>query len=370
VEVALTAEVAHLGLPVREVPVSFDHQGTGRDAAGFAHRGRQFWDVVRVVAATGYGIGWPALAPGRVRLRLATWIAGLLAVMALCWTTAPLALPWLAAACGAALLVWLPCLWIAGVWLGLRRPNYLGRMVPSATGIIFPAVCLPIFWATPLSEEVRAAGVAVVGVMGAVGLLDDMFGSRRQARGLRGHLLALLRGQLTTGILKAVGGLAVGVWAGLLLDWGEPWLIATDAVLIALAANAANLLDLRPGRALKGFVVLAGVLLLSAPNAIHLLGPLLAAAVVSAPADLSGRAMMGDVGSNVLGGVVGLLLAIVLGPWQRLGAVAMLMLFHLLCERLSLSALIARSPFLNAIDRLGTAHLPPLTPAETRQQWA
>ena len=45
VEVALTVRALRRGFTVVEVPTSMTHDATGRDAAGFAHRGRQFAHV-------------------------------------------------------------------------------------------------------------------------------------------------------------------------------------------------------------------------------------------------------------------------------------------------------------------------------------
>ena len=45
VEVALTVRVARAGLRIIEVPTEMAHDATGRDIAGFTHRGRQFLQV-------------------------------------------------------------------------------------------------------------------------------------------------------------------------------------------------------------------------------------------------------------------------------------------------------------------------------------
>ena len=44
-EVAMTIRALRAGLRVVEVPTTMTHRHTGRDAAGFVHRGRQFVDV-------------------------------------------------------------------------------------------------------------------------------------------------------------------------------------------------------------------------------------------------------------------------------------------------------------------------------------
>lgn len=48
-EVAMTVAAARSGLRIVEVPVQMRHRETGRDLAGFRHRGRQFRDVARAL---------------------------------------------------------------------------------------------------------------------------------------------------------------------------------------------------------------------------------------------------------------------------------------------------------------------------------
>ena len=50
VEVGLTIDVFRHGFRVKEVPVQMSHAETGRDFAGFLHRGRQMVDVLIVLA--------------------------------------------------------------------------------------------------------------------------------------------------------------------------------------------------------------------------------------------------------------------------------------------------------------------------------
>lgn len=356
VEVGLTVEAAFAGCPVVEVPVAFDHRHTTRNLPGFLHRARQFREVLRLVLQIGYGLAWPALPSGRRWLRLAAWAAGFALLLAV-----PAGRPQTVWAAAGALALWLPSLWVGAVWLGRRKPNYLGRSIPAMAGLIVPVVGIPALWLAPVPDGARTAAVIVLGVMGLVGTLDDLFAERRQARGLRGHLRGLLRGRLTTGAVKALGGLAAGIAAGWFLHPGVWTEIALDALLIALCANTVNLLDLRPGRALKGFALLAAAAVAASPDSLAILGPVLAAALVLAPSDLSGRAMMGDVGSNTLGGVAGVALASALGPWGRLCAVVVLAALHVVCERVSLTEVFARNRLLRALDRLGAETLPPLT---------
>lgn len=50
VEVGMTIDVFRYGFRVKEVPVQMTHAETGRDLAGFIHRGHQFIDVVFVLS--------------------------------------------------------------------------------------------------------------------------------------------------------------------------------------------------------------------------------------------------------------------------------------------------------------------------------
>jgi glycosyltransferase involved in cell wall biosynthesis len=47
-ETAMNIEAIRAGLTVVEVELDLEHRATGRTAAGFAHRGRQLWDIARV----------------------------------------------------------------------------------------------------------------------------------------------------------------------------------------------------------------------------------------------------------------------------------------------------------------------------------
>lgn len=49
VEVGMIIDLSRRGYVIREVPVQMTHAETGRDLAGFLHRGKQFYDVARVL---------------------------------------------------------------------------------------------------------------------------------------------------------------------------------------------------------------------------------------------------------------------------------------------------------------------------------
>jgi hypothetical protein len=169
-------------------------------------------------------------------------------------------------------------------------------------------------------------GVAPAAVA-AVGLADDLCSGPE--RGIRAHL----RSGRTTGVLKLVAIPLVGLAAT-----RRP----SGALLVALAANALNQLDTRPGRALKAYVAVA----------VPLRAPL-AGAVLLAPYDLRERVMLGDAGSNTLGALLGLRSVELLhgkGRWLAIGALAGV---NFLGEKQSLSRAIERNGFLRALDAAG-----------------
>ena len=260
---------------------------------------------------------------------------------------------WVVFALPAAVILVLSSLVITRV-LGWTRLNYAGKEVATGYGIFFPALSIAVAQlgvarGEPWAREAIIIAAAVAGC-GAFGLLDDLYG-RASPKGLRGHFRLLLeRRELTTGQLKAVGVAGVGVVVGALV-WGHFGVSAVvSGALVALCANAMNLLDTRPGRALMNALLafmwigcaclvtwqLHGVLL--APVASLALGCL-----VALPIDWGQRGMLGDVGAYALGGGLGSALALILPVWAQALAVGLLFGLTMLADRYSLSALLDRA---------------------------
>ncbi|SFG91457.1 hypothetical protein SAMN05421678_109297 [Actinopolymorpha cephalotaxi] len=201
--------------------------------------------------------------------------------------------------------------------------------------------------------ERLAAAAAVVG-SGAVGAYDDLTGTPT-AKGLRGHLGALRRGVITSGAVKVAGIGASGVLAAALLGRARGprtgvVTVLTDGALVAASANLVNLLDLRPGRALKVVLAPAPFLLTSA-------GPVLAAPVGAAAGlladDLAEIGMLGDCGANALGAGLGVAMAARLPRPARLAVLAGLVGLTLASERVSFTAVIDRHAPLRRLDEFG-----------------
>ncbi len=245
----------------------------------------------------------------------------------------------------------------AGRW---TRTNHRGEPIsllegPAATLAAAGAIAI----APGLPGRVRAAGAVAVLGAGSFGLLDDL-GERGSAKGFRGHLGALRRGELTTGLVKIAGIGATGLAAGALAlprrgDAAErPGLldVITSGLLVAGAANLANLFDLRPGRALKVVLLHAPALAASGPA-----GTLVAATVGPAaallPEDLGERAMLGDCGANALGALLGTA-AVAQAPRPvRLGLLVAVTGLILASEKVSFTTVIESTPVLRELDGLG-----------------
>ncbi len=192
-----------------------------------------------------------------------------------------------------------------------------GPLAVNHRGLRLPLVG----WTTFNSSD---PGVTLVMLLG---FLDDLFGG--EERGFRAHLRAVR----TTGILKLLGIPLAALWRTR---------SASGALLVALAANALNQLDTKPGRALKAY--LAAAVALRAP---------LGLAVLLLPYDLRERVMLGDAGSNALGAVLGLNSVDRFHGRGRWVAIGMLAGLNVLGERHSLGALIERSPLLRDLDAFG-----------------
>lgn len=271
--------------------------------------------------------------------------------------------------------------------------NYRGRPVVHGLGIVWFvwAGCATVAGVGFSGLGGPSSVLAVLTVAGPVslvafgaGLVDDAYGSGA-SKGFRGHLKALARGRLTTGGLKvlAIGtaSLVASLSIAPVATWGtgRGWTVAAvpgvlvAGAAIALTSNLLNLTDLRPGRALKAYVLLAAVGVLStgllfAPTAtgidlpqgsgrlidmlslgVFVLGPVVAVWRF----DLGEVAMLGDAGANPMGVVAGLLIVLGLPLWALIAYAAAVFALNLASERVSFTRIIEANPVLNRIDRMG-----------------
>lgn len=271
--------------------------------------------------------------------------------------------------------------------------NYRGRPVAYGLGVVWFvwAGCATVAGVALSGLLGTASVLAVLTVAGPValvafgaGLVDDAYGSGA-SKGFRGHLKALARGRLTTGGLKVLAIGTASLVASLSMasaaNWGtgSVWSVAAvpgvlvAGAAIALTANLLNLTDLRPGRALKAYVLLAacgvlstGLLFASTVVGVELpqgsgrLIDLVALGVfVLGPVaavwryDLGEVAMLGDAGANPMGVVAGLLIVLGLPFWALIAYAAAVFALNLVSERVSFSRVIESNSVLSRVDRMG-----------------
>ena len=274
-----------------------------------------------------------------------------------------------------------------------ERTNFHGVTVSLRGGVAMAgAAVASAAVASALSDQPRAALGGVVASLGGglAGYIDDVdqgaHDGGKVAKGLKGHLGALAHGQVTTGVIKIAGIGASALAASALVGskatsvGGKAADLALNTVLIAGTANLANLLDLRPGRALKATVLVAAPLSYfscaaaktpasgasdtpsvnpvspasaSGASAQRLLASgLNTAAITALVEDLQETTMLGDTGANAAGALLGTSLA-ANDSWKlRLGTALGVVGLILASEKVSFSKVIAANPALNWLDQL------------------
>lgn len=251
---------------------------------------------------------------------------------------------------------------VASLRSELRRTNFAGRSVSLAEGALVVVGVSALALRTSRPHEAAAlAGI------GALGLADDLLEPRQRraggtvSKGLRGHLGALRGGQLTTGAAKALGIPLLALAAAATAPGPRSCaMVLADGALAAGCANLANLLDLRPGRALKVVLPAAGLVLAlsSARDERARSGRALARAALipgtlAVATDLREHGMLGDAGANILGAAAGTAAARTLPAPARLALLSAVVALTLASEKVSFSAVIDATPALRAADQLG-----------------
>ena len=286
-----------------------------------------------------------------------------------------------------------------------ERTNFHGVTVSLRGGVAMAGASVAsAAVASAFSDQPRAALGGLVASLGGglAGYIDDVdqgaHDGGKVAKGLKGHLGALAHGQVTTGVIKIAGIGASALAASALVGskatsvGGKVADLALNTVLIAGTANLANLLDLRPGRALKATVLVATPLSYfscaaakapawetsgaasasvasgasGAPSATPaapasasgasaqrlLASGLNAAAITALVEDLQETTMLGDTGANAAGALLGTSLA-ANDSWKlRLGTTLGVVGLILASEKVSFSKVIAANPALNWLDQL------------------
>ena len=231
-------------------------------------------------------------------------------------------------------------------WLRLERTNFRGDRIPTGYGFVLALA------ASPLLIWQRLPLAAIAG-FGTLGLIDDIFGNR-EVGGFKGHIRLLTKGKVSTGLIKAVGGGLLGFSIGAYAAKGDPAIGILNGLVICLCANTLNLLDLRPGRAVSCWW--AGMLALAFIPAARLwvmyLLPLFIPVLWLSILDRSAKVMLGDAGSNALGAILGLTIALSLGVPAKILLIVFMAAVNIYSEKRSISRLIESNGFLTRLDRL------------------
>ena len=237
---------------------------------------------------------------------------------------------------------------------GHLRQNHEGNKIPISAGLIFFPVTVIVwisvsYWEKNLIIEMLFFSFGAMAVVLSA-LTDDLWGNH-EVKGLKGHFKKLSQGVLTTGALKALTGLGAGLFIAYIFNSRYIFL---SALLVALSINLVNLLDLRPGRAGKFFFIVALLLLIfDGDLASLIIAPAFGVLLAYLPFDLLGKVMLGDVGSNYLGFLIGAALIVSLPYSWQLFLLLVLLYLHWYTEHYSLNKLIAAKPLLKRIDNWG-----------------
>ncbi|MFH5184827.1 hypothetical protein ACHHV8_20480 [Paenibacillus sp. TAB 01] len=295
-------------------------------------------------------------------------------------------------------------LWLLGRWLlpgllvflrdhGLTELNYRSDPVPTAGGLLIwllilvhSAVEAAVAWlglfnnadvpmASPIPVPVPLSSPGSLTsswcAVALLGFLDDTLGARTKVKGIAGHYrLWKEQRRVSTGLIKAGGILLAAIPVVCLLQQARgnhSWLIGgIQVLLLGFMANGVNLLDLRPGRALKAFIALLLLLCSWAfaswnstaagagyggllPDML----PVVCGALALLKPNLRGQVMLGDTGANLLGFAAGCWAIVLLGWPAQCALLALLVLLHILTWRRSLSSIIERNRVLQWLDQWG-----------------
>ncbi|MDR7856159.1 phospho-N-acetylmuramoyl-pentapeptide-transferase [Tissierella sp.] len=235
--------------------------------------------------------------------------------------------------------------------------NFRDIKIPTSLGLVFVFVQVITLGSVEImfnfSDNFNLIYLLGFSFIGMLGILDDLIGEKR-VKGLRGHIKALFSGVLTTGGIKAILGLFISIIVSNYISVTFKDFII-NSLIIGLFTNLINMFDLRPGRATKVFAIFALLFILSGfiREKSYIIYSLFGILIPYIRLDLKAMAMMGDVGSNVLGFTLGILAAISFTFEFRIIILILLIVFHVLAERISFSNIIDNNKVLKYFDSLG-----------------
>lgn len=244
---------------------------------------------------------------------------------------------------------------------GSTQKNYRGKQIPKSTGILilFNTIIIfgiqIIFNFSSINRNLSKLYPFFILIIGStiIGLIDDILGNREHL-GFKGHIKALKDGVITSGLLKALSGLILSVIVATYLIT-DLYLLILNTLVIVLSMNFFNLLDLRPGRSLKIFIMAIIIALLFSykvfywPFMAFLIGPILVLLYL----DLSEQSLIGDTGSNTIGAIFGFIIVVSFSISVKIIFLVLLVIFHIYTEFYSFSEMVRNNKILSWFDLLG-----------------
>lgn len=239
--------------------------------------------------------------------------------------------------------------------------NYKQVKIPVGLGLYFWLLAVVFhflgFGATGLEGAAHyRAWLLALTIVFIAGWLDDTMGDKR-VKGFRGHLRHLLQNkQFSTGLLKATMIGLAALW--LMVSYADSIAVGMLGTgIVVFMTNASNLLDVRPGRALKGVILIHVILFAFSEWWSYWLYffPFWIGMAWVLPVDLKAKAMLGDSGANVVGFSAGCAVAWITPIWFQILFFVLLIWLHIHSEKYSLSIAIERFAILRKLDQWGRA---------------
>lgn len=241
--------------------------------------------------------------------------------------------------------------------------NYRKKAVYNSAGIFFTLnilfMCMAILVLNSLIYPMpyMSSQILVItsGILSAsfAGYIDDTASS--PSKGISGHMRSLFNGNLTSGTIKAMVGISVSLIISLSGNYSIMHTVL-NFLLICLMQNFINLMDLRPGRAIKAYMILSvisSMFIASSTLYLSINSGILLSFVFYLKYEINEVCMMGDAGSNALGIFMGIACASSGSIAFKLFMVIFLALAHIYSEFASISSLIDRVPALKILDMMG-----------------
>lgn len=233
--------------------------------------------------------------------------------------------------------------------------NYRGNMIPIGSGLLIPILMIFII---PFLEQwglfERWLNYCIITYsLGIVGFIDDRLGNK-EIKGLKGHLNYLIsKRRMSTGLIKLILIFALGTYISIQLK-NQVITVILCTLVFALWTNIFNLLDVRPGRAIKGFWLITFVIFSIHINDIdNLEWILLLLTIFLFVVDVFELGMLGDAGSNLLGGIVGFWMILFSTKAELIIYLLVGILLNLYAEKRSFSVWIEKHPMIRRIDHWG-----------------